>query len=267
MRTFLVCAGLVLTRPTIVTAQQRAAPDLILSIYGGVSAGYPLWTLERQPMRGDGAQAPDTVRLSRNVNSSLTAGVLGTLFTSTHFGFSIEAAFRTFSFDDSCTPAVPFQPDSDINGYRNDRACNNISASGASGSVLAVTAGSIFRLGSRSALNPYFRGALSYSYTTLSSVAMAQPGDLLGDVTPLLIGDHSPRRGSIGLLAAGGFMLPLGPGYQFRLEVRDHLNSLKVVDGNADASGTAPTRVRVFHHLGLVMGLDIVLEQKRGRRY
>jgi hypothetical protein len=39
------------------------------------------------------------------------------------------------------------------------------------------------------------------------------------------------------------------------------------VTGPANDLAIAPTASKYYHHFALVMGLDIVLERKRGRRY
>jgi hypothetical protein len=61
--------------------------------------------------------------------------------------------------------------------------------------------------------------------------------------------------------------MPLSPGYRFRLEVRDQLARIEVATGPANSAAIVPFEKRTFHQLAMVLGYDIVLEQKRGRRY
>lgn len=82
-----------------------------------------------------------------------------------------------------------------------------------------------------------------------------------------MIGDPSPKRTAFTAVAAGGLTMPLFTGYQFRLELQDRLVSLAHVDGPANAIAVAPTSNKLFQRFVLLLGLDIVLEQKRGRRY
>jgi hypothetical protein len=62
-------------------------------------------------------------------------------------------------------------------------------------------------------------------------------------------------------------MVPFAPGYQVRLEFRDQLLFLRRVSGPADALAEAQTERMLVNSFGLALMLDIVLEQKRGRRY
>ena len=69
---------------------------------------------------------------------------------------------------------------------------------------------------------------------------------------------------------AAGFTQPLGKdgGYQVRLEMRDVISSFERVTGQADPTTLiAPTEIKYYHHLALTLGLDVVLERQRGRRY
>jgi hypothetical protein len=273
MRTFLV--GVMLALPaTTLLGQSRGEPNLILTIYGGASSGHALWDIPRQTLlyHSSSSNPPDTVALSRRVNSSIVAGVVATLFQSTHFGSSLEVAFRTLSFDDSCGPVAPFQvqgrPDSLTR--QNEVLCNNINASANSGSVLSLVLGGTVRAASRGSISPYIRGAVAVSNNTLSTVALAevQPRDSTRfPESRAIIVDDSPRRYSVGLQAGAGITAALGPGYRFRLEVRDDMISFERNDGAVNAIGIGERSTKFFHHIGLVLGLDIILEQKRVRRY
>ncbi len=50
-------------------------------------------------------------------------------------------------------------------------------------------------------------------------------------------------------------------------EVQDAMIPLEQLTGPANDLARAPTSTKVFHRLSLRFGLDVVLEQKRGRRY
>jgi len=64
-----------------------------------------------------------------------------------------------------------------------------------------------------------------------------------------------------------GVMVPFAAGYQARLEFRDRLLLVDRITGPANALGRAATERTTINSLGLVIMLDIVLEQRRGRRY
>ncbi len=66
---------------------------------------------------------------------------------------------------------------------------------------------------------------------------------------------------------AGGFTIRLGPGYQFRFELRDVVVPLKRVIAPSDDFLQPPTNTKIFHHVALTFGLDVILERGRSRRY
>jgi hypothetical protein len=259
----LVAIAAALTTATPAAAQARGAPNLVLTMYGGASGGHALWTIDRQTLiyGGSTSNPPDTVRLSRNVTSAITAGAMVSLYSSAHVGLNVDVSYRGFGFDDTCAPiALQATPSN------NSVLCSNVSASGNTGSVIAVSGGVIVRVAPRGAVTPYARLAASLANTTLSTLAVAAP-EAAGGVPRIVVADDDPRRTSFGLALAAGITTPVGTGYQFRLELRDHVAALEQLDGAANALGTAPSSVKLFHHFGLILGLDVVLEQRRGRRY
>jgi hypothetical protein len=264
MRVFFVCV--VIALPTIVTAQTRGRPTLILTAYAGGANGHALWTIGRQTLiyadRDSGNLKPrDTVALERRVKGAVVAGSTIMLFPSERVGFSLDVMYRDFSFHDTCRAiAVAL----DTIGHTNDRLCRNVTASANGGSVIGVTFGTIFRP-IASNVSPYIRGALTLASTTISTIAMAAPDSLLGPPR-VLIDDQSPRRLSVNPVVALGVTTTLGVGYQLRVEVRDELARLETMDGSVNALGIGPTGVKGFHHFALVLGLDVVFEQKRIRR-
>jgi hypothetical protein len=115
-------------------------------------------------------------------------------------------------------------------------------------------------------LSPYVRAGANLAFTTASTIEVAAP-DTVGGVPRVVIRDDVPRRNSAGFLAAGGLMLRVAPAYQLRLEVRDDMTVFEYVTGPANSVAIAPTSTQLFHNLGLVVGFDVLLEQRRTRRY
>lgn len=262
----LVLAALVAVAPSV-GAQVRDQPTLIFTIYGGTAAGHHLWTIANQPLPPRDT-FPDTATISRRLDSGLAVGLMATLFPSARLGVQGEVAFRTFGLDDSCAPAAPFKPD---RAQRNRVLCDNITASANSGSVLTVHLGATFRPLPRGAVSPYLRASAALSHMAISTIAVVEqePVDTLGTqfLDRALILDDVPRTTSLAATLGGGFTFQVSPGYQFRLEVRDDIRTLERITGPASPLAVAPTEVSLFHHMVLLFGLDIVLEQKRGRRY
>lgn len=269
MRLFVTVLSTALLAVTSAAAQQRGQPTLILTVYAGVGSGHQLWTINRQTLVYDTSTAnpPDTANLSRQLSSALTVGGVFQLFPRAGaLGFSVDLGFRALGLDDTCTPAAPFQPDLD-DGRTNQTLCNNISGQAhPGGSVITLGVTGIVRLAPTGTISPYLRAGANLAFTTVSTIELAA-ADSIRDFPRLLIRDDSPRRNSAGFLAAGGFMFRVGQGYQLRVEVRDDISTFERVTGLASPVAVAPTEVGLFHNLGLVLGFDVLLEQKRARRY
>ena len=268
MRVLLFALSLGLAAAPLVAQESRSAPTLVFTIYAGTSTGHELWHVDRQPLPSRGGAAPDTARLERRLESGLTAGLLTSIFPTHHIGLNLDIGFRTFGLDDSCAPVVPFQSDP---LDRNSHLCGNINASTNAGSVLAVTVGVSGRIAPGGILSPYVRAAASLSHTTISTIGVvaAEPIDTAQTTFAqrTLILDENPGRTGIGATLAGGFTLQASPAYRFRLEIRDDIATHDQLTGPASATAIAPVTVAMRHRLGVLLGLDIVLEQKRPRRY
>jgi hypothetical protein len=59
----------------------------------------------------------------------------------------------------------------------------------------------------------------------------------------------------------------LGSGYQLAFDLSDTWLRLPIVAGPANTSAHAPTTTRYSRHSVFNLGLDFVLDAKRGRRY
>jgi hypothetical protein len=68
-------------------------------------------------------------------------------------------------------------------------------------------------------------------------------------------------------VGALGVMFALGSGYQIRAELRDQVLRLERPTGPADDLARVNKEGFWSHIPSLVFGVDIILEQKRGRRY
>ena len=245
-------------------AQEPGQPTLILTVYGGVGSGHQLWDVDRQPLLvgGSTSNPADTVRLNRQLTSAFMLGGVFQLFPRGALGFSVDIGYRALAIDDTCAPVVPFQP-----GNANTTLCNNITAqSHPGGSVVTLGATGIVRVAPGGFISPYLRAGANLAFTTVSMIEMAAP-DTLGGIPRVVIRDDNPRRNSAGFLAAGGVMMRIGPAYQLRLEFRDDMTVFERVVGPANAVAIAPTATELYHNLGLVVGFDVLLEQRRTRRY
>ncbi len=248
--------------PRRAAGQQGPQANLLLSIFGGVVNGHELWSVARQPVLPlAGPPVHDTMALSRAVTSGFIAGLSATYFGSGLLGFHGELTYAEHPFDDGCIMLSPAPaPDT-------DELCQSIRAGTHGGGVFSLVAGVTVRAATRGWIVPYLRGSVGVAAYSSSTVEVAGFfTDSTGEER-LIIADNDATRASPSAIVAAGLTAAIGTGYQLRLEVRDLIAGETALTGSANALGQAPTETRVSHHLALVIGLDIVLERKRGRRY
>src|SRR5258705_2290916 len=259
-----------LSTATPSVAQTGSESNLVLTILGGAVAGHDLWTIDKQPVcvipSGGGACSSnyDTLRLSRSIGSSLSLGVAATYFPSPHVGMHAELSYLGLPTDASCSaPSYNADPDN-----KNEQLCNEIQSQVGGGGAISVFAGVVVRAATRGTVSPYVRGSLGFvnqAHSTTEVVGAFTDGT--GFHERLIITDPKQGRTALMLGFDAGFTSPLSAGYQFRIEVRDAIVSLERLTGPANALGVAPVTTRSYHHFALALGIDVVLERKRGRRY
>lgn len=266
--------------PAVLAAQTGDQTNLVLSIYGGVSAGHSLWSLPRQPIcviQGDACEqnssgnVEDTLALGRDISSSVILGAAVSYFKNPHIGFQAEIYYLGLTFDDRCRPVSPYQPDAD---NKNQQICDSFASTGASAGAVTFLGGVVFRAAPRSVISPYIRtsvGLTAYNGGTLGAsgdFASVDPSSGALTVTARdIVVDTTPKTTSWTFQAAAGFTTRFSPGYQFRLEIRDAILPLERLVGPANDRGIAPHETQIYHHIALTVGLDVVLERRRGRRY
>jgi hypothetical protein len=251
-------------------AQTGDESNLVLTIVGGAVTGHNLWTIDKQPIcvipsgGGPCGSNYDTLRLARAIGSSLTLGVSATYFPSPHVGVHAELSYLGLPSDGSCS-APSYSPDSE---NKNQQLCNDIQSQTGGGGAISAFAGVVLRAAARRTISPYIRGSVGFVNQARSTTEVVGAfSDATGFHERLVIADPKQGRTSLMLGAGAGFTTPLSPGYQFRIEVRDAIVSLERVTGRANALGVAPTATRYYHHFALTLGIGVVLERKRGRRY
>jgi hypothetical protein len=278
--------------PLALQAQEGGQTNLVLSIYGGVNAGHSLWAVGRQPLcvllgssgtytqcetfktATDSGNVSDTLAFARDVSSSLLLGAAVSYFPNAHLGFQGQIYFFGLSFDDRCqNVGPPYQPDAE---NKNQQLCNSFSSTGASASAVAFVGGVTFRVAPHHAISPYVRAGVGI--TTYSGGTLSVSGNIVTNgidpttgqpivVSRAVVVDTTPKTTSWTLQFGAGFTAHLSPGYQFRMEIQDALVPLERLIGPANDFGQAPHETKIYHHIGLTIGLDVVLEHKRGRRY
>jgi hypothetical protein len=189
-------------------------------------------------------------------------GLAMTYFPSSALGLHADLAYLGLPLDNHCTPI-------NVTDANNQQVCSSISSTGVGGSAVSFDAGVIARAAPRSKnMTAYARagiGLLTYSQSTVQMVGSFVQGSSIYNRT--VIGDEHHGQTSAGLTLGMGVMVPLGPGYVFRLEAGDVYAHLRRVVGQADSFGVAPTDSKYYHHVALSIGFGVVLEQRHGRRY
>lgn len=252
-------------------AQTGQESNIMLTIFAGAATGHSLWSIAKQPLlfMGSSPTQYDTVRIDQSIGSTIIAGASATYFPSAHIGLHLELSYVGLPVKAGCD-SVFFHPDVD---RKNAQTCDDIRQQSSNGGAIAIFGGVTFRAASRRAISPYARLNLGFVNESRSTIEVAGQYVISdGAHVQEVVSDPQPRRTSVMLGAAVGFTRPISPGYQFRWEARDQLVQQARLAGPASIplpSGgvTGPIASRLYHHFSMILGFDIVLEKKRGRRY
>lgn len=263
-----MCAALLLAGVSAAAAQTPSRSQLVLTILGGAVGGHRLWDVPKQAFAVPGAPGEfDTVRVSREITSSIVIGASATYFVNSTLGVHAEISYLGLPNDDGCTMLTLSPADSS----RGQQVCDDIQSRSGSGGAISLFVGATLRAAAQRGLSPYVRANVGVVGMPHSRVALT--GNFLTAVGPqpvVVIDDPSPRNAAPLFGLAAGVTTPMSRagGYQFRLEFRDVITSIERVTGPAStATLIAPHASRTYHHFALTIGLDIVLEKSRGRRY
>ncbi len=239
-------------------AQQADQATLVFTLAGAYSGTADLWAVQGQPVfRG---QVADTFALGRKRSSGLGVFLAGIYFFKPNFGIAGEAFFLGGGFEDSCRHT-----------YQSGSAeavtlCTGINGSSKSATSVMMSAGPVVRFNARSRIKPYIRANAGILIGGRSSVEVA--GRVTTDFFNIIYDDPDSRNLSIALAGAVGMTANLGPGYQLRWELRDNYIGYDAITGPTTRDGLSPDRELKYKHVwSFVLGMDIVLERRRGRRY
>lgn len=243
------------------TAQStRDEARLVVGVSGGWIGGHDLWHVE-QPVT---ASAPrmDLFDLDRSLRSDLTLALQVTYFSSPAFGWTGEAGYLGLGTHDQCSLIDP------TGDFVNEEACRSINGEDRSASAVALVGGGVWRPLSRALFQPYLKGMVGLSLVPRSTVEMVAVWGTAGEgVLPIYTGNESPQVRPTGTLGFGIATAPRA-GYQIRLEGRYTWVSLPVVTGpNPMENMPAQSKSQYIPLPSITLGIDVVLEKSRGRRY
>ncbi|HTT68461.1 MAG TPA: hypothetical protein VMF70_10565 [Gemmatimonadales bacterium] len=272
---FALVLAAALARPA--AAQTPDQPNLIFTISAGLTTGGDLWTIPVQLAyaSNNGSQNLwDTLSLGRRMRPGLLATVSATYFRSPHLGYTLEAGFFGLETQGSCD-ARSFVPVASL--PPNQQACAYLHGQDIRGDAVGLLGGLTYRV-TTGGVQPFVRAEVGAGFLGSSFVEMTGPA-LLGDGSQTLVyflsdQNHTELTWMVSLGA--GLMVPLGPGYQLRMEARDVILPLPrplgpATDTAAVAVGSQlpqpPIGLKVRQLPTFSFGLDVVLERRRGHRY
>lgn len=257
-----VLGGLALATPALA---QRTEDEARLVFTMGLThtGGSDLWAVQGQPILIPNGVGFDLIDLRRDIRGSVGVLFSGMYYPKPALGLVAETFFMGIGLEDRCQVASA-TPDP-----RTSQLCGSIDGASKSSSAVLLSAGPVLRVGGNQPISPYVRAQAGLLFSNLSPVRT------LGTVTAgngtfveVVYDDPSSTRVTAGFVFGGGVTAVVGKGWQLRTEVRDNLVKIATVAGPTAPGSDAPQVVNRWKNLfTIVVGADVVLEKKRGRRY
>ncbi|HUQ15058.1 MAG TPA: hypothetical protein VM094_03315 [Gemmatimonadales bacterium] len=260
IRDLAAAAVVILATHATPAAAQRTGDRarLVFTVSGGYVQGRGLWNVPSQPVQD--APFVDNFALNRSIKGSLGAGFSGIYFPGENVGLTADFVLLGLGYDDSCRLLGPAQ------SARNAQVCEDIDEQEKSAAAVTVSAGGVFRFFSREFISPIARVNAGLLFSNQSSVltqGVSNSGVLL-----TIFEDEKRTRVSPALAIGVGATTPIGRAYHLRWEVRDNIVGIEAVTGPTSAPRFVPPHERKYKHLfSILIGIDVILERNRGRRY
>ena len=256
--------SLAVAAPAISAQATTDQSRLVVGVMGGWIGGKDLWSVASQPVFAIGNQF-DEFAIDRRLRSNVTFSGQATFFPSDNLGWTAEVTYLGLGTADRCEMVTS------SGDFINEAACAAIDGMERSASAVALMGGVVLRPWSRGLIQPYFRAVVGMALVPRSTTAVTATFGQFGEsALPLYEEDGSRAAKPTGALSLG-FATEPGSGYQFRVEGRLSATQLRVVTGptatNAGASLVPPSKSEWVVMPSIMVGIDIVLEKRRGRRY
>ncbi len=262
-----VAVALLATLWTPVAAQRtRDRPTLVFTISGAYLDGVGVWAVPRQPVP-DLSDTPvvDNFFLSRATKRTVGAGFAGTYYPKTHLGLTAEAFLLGLGYDDTCRIEEPVQSAANL------QRCNSIDNKERSAAAVTTSIGAIYRVASDEFISPFVRASVGFLINNQSPLLVVGEADAVGQagIAELIIYDdlNKGTRLRPAFSLGVGTTIAAGKGYQIRWEIRDNIVGIQRVTGPAERGRVPPHETAYKHIFSLNVGLDVILERQRGRRY
>jgi hypothetical protein len=248
--------------PALASAQRTGdQARLIFTVSLGAVGGKNLWGVGAQPVQV--GLTPDTLAVGRRIRSTLNVGFSGTYFPGELLGLAIEGYLIGLGYEDSCRQVFA------SGSTEVAAACTSIQGDNKAATSVVLSAGPVIRFNSRKLFSPYGRMNLGLLFSNQSSLRTAgQFPSPNGPVELPVYSDNHESRVGPALALAGGFTAAVARGYQLRWEVRDNIVGVQRVSAATPQAGVIPPHELEYKHLvSLIIGFDVVLERRRGKRY
>lgn len=255
----LVAVAALLAAPVPAAAQRTGdQARIIFTVSGAYIQGRGLWSVASQPVQ----EPPfvDDFAISRSIKPTFGAGFSGAYFAGEHIGLTADFFLLGLGYDDSCR--ILGTPQS----ARNVEVCDDIDEQEKSAAAVTVSAGANFRFFSREFISPFARANVGLLFSNQSSVLTQ--GVTNSGVLLTVFEDDKRTRVSPALALGIGATMPISRSYHLRWEVRDNIVGIEAVTGPTTQPRFEPPHERRYKHMfSVLIGIDVVLERSRGRRY
>jgi len=270
MRTPILLAALGALAFAAPVAAQKTEDEARLVFTMGVTytGQSDLWSVQDQPILVVPAGF-DLIDLNRSINGGVGLVFSGMYFPKPALGFVGEAFFMGIGLEDQCVVASPTP------AQRTQQLCSSIDGATKSSSAVLLSFGPVLRAGADQPISPYIRAQAGLLISNLSPILTSGTIIVTDSTTgqgeylqAVVYSDPSSTRVTVGFVLGGGVTVAIGKGWQLRTEVRDNLVQVATVAGPTAPGDDSPEIVNEWKNLwSIVLGADIVLEKKRGRRY
>lgn len=246
-----------------VRAQTNDEARLTLGIAAGYIGSRVLWDIPNQPILSR-FDTRSVFHLHRETASDISISGHATFYKGPHIGMTGEFTYVGLGNHDACI-LVEDGGDEELAA-----ACNALKGAVGSASTTQVQAGLVFRPLTRSFLQPYFKGMVGLAFTPTSTIQTRSDYGNVGDTALILTIYKDDNWKSIRptWTAAFGISTAASSGYQLHVEVREAWLPVGVVTSATEGQGLVPPhKTSIKNFPSILVGFDIVLEKRRGRRY
>jgi hypothetical protein len=264
MPRFLRCTALFMFVAGSLAAQARSDQSrLSFGIALGYNGGTDLWSVRDQKIQ---TFAIDSADISRLIRPTIGITMIGVYYPNDRVGFTGEAHLIGLGYEDHCHLTT------NSGATDNQTICTALNGKQSPGTAVATTVGTIFRPFPWTKMQPYVRGNFGVILSEQSAIRMIATYYSTTDTQNVAQYNvynekHPASMTPTGALAFGvaGF---IGRAYLLRVEAKDNFVILKTVTGTTQFANREPPWKQHMHQvLSLSVGMEVVLEKRRGRRY